>query len=69
MRAERSARPTLGMRPGRWLGSGLAFRKERITRCLALGEPGFETVFPSGYDKPIERCVRCGTLRRQHQVS
>lgn len=52
--------------PGRYISKALAGRRDRIARCLVEGEPVFEKVLLVGYDKPIVRCVRCKTLKRQH---
>lgn len=61
-------RVALGTGPGRYIAQALVGRRDRIVRCLAEGEPAFETVALVGYDKPIVRCARCKTLKRQHGV-
>jgi hypothetical protein len=53
---------------GQWLKSTLQVRTERLRQCLAQGEPVFERDSRPGYRGSHERCTRCHTLKRQHQL-
>jgi len=54
--------------PGVFIRRALAYRAARVTACFKVGPVTWERVKPPGYERTIERCKRCLTLRRQHHV-